>query len=103
MHKVKLSNGREFQVMFTHNIETVYVMDDNGFDVIPGSTQCTIQDVHAEGEPFEEFVGMAICHQNDNFDRKVGRKLSFGRAIAGFTIPERTELWKWFLITFKYK
>lgn len=40
--------------------------------------------------------GHTIVHNKDNYDKKKGRKLAFGRAIVNAGIPkeERRELWE---------
>ena len=42
------------------------------------------------------FTGSSICHQNDNFDKDKGRRISLQRAMAkaGLSKEERKELWE---------
>lgn len=43
------------------------------------------------------YMGAAFCSPHDNFDRRIGRKLAFTRAIADFPREQRRELWREFL------
>ena len=98
MHKIKLTNGKEFGVTFVHTPDAYIDQVNDELVYIPANTECMIM----ENESLFSH-GSAWCHENDMFDRKIGRKISFGRAISNFSVEERTEFWKWFLSTFKYK
>jgi hypothetical protein len=39
--------------------------------------------------------GVAVCHPNDNFEKRIGRKVAFGKAVSdtGFNKEGRTALW----------
>lgn len=44
-------------------------------------------------DPKPEF-GEAWCSPSDHFNKRVGRKISFGRAISDFDRETREEFWK---------
>ncbi len=90
-------DGTEKKVMFRHNREER--PDKEGImRSHPVSTECRIFD--ANNDDVVLGSGIAQCHVVDHFDKTVGRKLSFKRALAdaGFEVADRTlgwaEFWK---------
>jgi hypothetical protein len=47
---------------------------------VPGSTQCII--THTLSEVAKTYSGLACKHKGDNYNSKIGRLLSFKRAVA---------------------
>ena len=62
------------------------------------STHCTVE---VEGDPIVYFAS-ADCSPKDRFDKKIGRKVAFKRAVAEFPKPIRSELWAAYLKRCKY-
>lgn len=48
--------------------------------------------------------GIAMCHRNDNFDRRVGRKIALARALksAGLGKEDRRAVWREYRLTHRY-
>lgn len=46
-------------------------------------------------------IGQTICSPRDNFSKKIGRKISFQRAIQNFSRETRTILWNEFFKNIK--
>lgn len=64
---------------------------------IEGSTECYLTDLN---NPEVTFTGKSICHQNDNYNKRLGRYLSFRRAINQINDEnERQALWNEILPT----
>ena len=88
-------NLGEYRVYFKHFpqknglLRVPYARDVNSPLEYFGKSQCfvTKNDV-------EISVGEAYCSVNDNFERSVGRKVSFARAVAGLEKEVRTSLWQ---------
>lgn len=69
-------------------------------------TTCNIwvhDGIDNENKPIrKEIVSVTIRkHHTDLFDKRLARKISFKRAIAGFSKEERTALWKTFVENIK--
>jgi hypothetical protein len=47
-----------------------------------------------------QLVGVAKCHERDQFCRAVGRKMAFERAVTLLDNETRAALWKAFLLRF---
>jgi hypothetical protein len=90
----RTENGEEKKVMFRHNREER--PDKNGiYRGHPVNTECSIfVDDTVVGH------GIAMCNPVDHFDKRIGRKKSFERALrnADFNVKDRTlgwaEFWK---------
>lgn len=64
---------------------------------VEGSTECYLTDLN---NPEVTITGKSICHQNDNYDKRLGRYLSFRRAINQINDEnERQALWNEILPT----
>lgn len=73
------------------------VIQKPNLNKVEGSTECYLTDLN---QPENTFTGKSICHQNDNYNKRLGRYLSFQRAVSQIKDEnERTELWKEILTT----
>jgi hypothetical protein len=76
-------NEKEYRISFAH-------------DSKERKSFCNIDEIKGEGES-REFntvsIGTAICGPKDNFNRIVGRKVAFTRAVSIFTKEEREAFW----------
>lgn len=61
-----------------------------------GLTECMVL-VMGEDGPEKASMGVAVCSRGDNFDRKVGRKISLTRALKKFDKSFRTMTWEQYL------
>jgi len=66
-------------------------------------TTCNIAKITGDTEnPYKEIVSIKIRkHHLDRFDKKIARKVSFTRAIAGFNKELRRQFWEMYLKTIK--
>ncbi len=88
----KTADGTEKKVMFRHNRENR--PDKEGVQrAHPFQTECSIFDVNDANTVLG--TGLAQCHTIDHFNKTVGRKLSFQRALenAGFNKVNRAFGW----------
>ncbi len=60
---------------------------------LPGVKAVTVCEVRRTDYPKEGDLGVACCAEQDQFVKAVGRKLSFTRAIAGYSRGQRGLLW----------
>lgn len=58
----------------------------------------TICEVYVNNAKFA--MGVAFTHPKDRYNRKIGRKIAFGRAISVFGKDKRTKLWEAYLKTY---
>jgi hypothetical protein len=64
---------------------------------VKGSTECYLTDLN---DPNIAYTGKTVVHQNDNYDKRMGRYLSFSKAVSQISDPsERKELWSEILAT----
>lgn len=64
---------------------------------VKGSTECYLTDIN---NPKITYTGKTVVHQNDNYDKRMGRYLSFSKAVNNIADPkERKELWTEILAT----
>lgn len=90
-------NVGDYRVYFKHFpqetglVGVPYARDVNSPLEYLGKSQCfvTKNDV-------EISLGEAYCSVNDNFERSVGRKIAFSRAVSGLERELRTSLWQEF-------
>lgn len=67
------------------------------FQTVKGSTECYLTDLN---DPNIAYTGKTVVHQNDNYDKRMGRYLSFSKAVSQISDEsERKELWKEILAT----
>lgn len=85
---------KEYLVKWKHLYE---VEVDIGKQITYRVPKGTICKIYLEEEKLAE--GLAIVHPNDNFNKKVGRKVSFTKALNSmrFTKSQRTNIWKQYL------
>lgn len=68
---------------------------------IKGSTTCQILEL-TEGKESTLAIGLAVCHAEDNFCKKEGRKIAFKKAVVQVPSREgRGKLWESFRKTCK--
>lgn len=65
------------------------LVPDNLRGKVQGLTQCVVLNLGGYWK-----LGESFCSIHDKFDRKVGRKVAFAKAIEALSKPERTELWE---------
>jgi len=64
---------------------------------VKGSTECYLTNIN---DPSVSYTGKTVVHQNDNYNKRLGRYLSFSKAVNNITDPkERKELWSEILAT----
>lgn len=64
---------------------------------VKGSTECFLTDLN---DPNVAYTGKSVVHQNDNYDKRMGRYLSFSKAVKQISDEsERRELWTEILAT----
>lgn len=62
-----------------------------------GSTECFLVNLE---NPDNVIIGKSVCQPNDNYDKRLGRYLSFQRAVKQITEEnKRRELWNEMLST----
>jgi len=61
------------------------------FERVQGLTMCTVE------HPKLSNVGFAACSKDDNFDRKVGRKVALTEALKVYDKTFRTKIWEEYL------
>jgi hypothetical protein len=62
------------------------------FDRVQGLTMCTVECPERINN-----VGFAACSKDDNFDRKVGRKVALAEALKVYDKAFRTKIWEKYL------
>lgn len=96
-------SGRTYAVHFTHARVVGEFLHPERFDdhtrIIHRSTTCTIHEGKCanKARPCRTpgmVSGTARCSVKDHFCRFTGRKMAFGRAIAGFPKQVRAALWR---------
>lgn len=76
----------EFQISWKHN---------NNGQGQRSSTQCIIK---RSNSPLEVHIGTSTCHPKDNFNKKIGRKVSFAHAVSSFPDKNtRRRFWEAYL------
>ncbi len=85
---------------FIYNVDDVPYMDGEEnlmYRQVPISVQCRLYDNHERIDLLA--IGESHCNPLDNFDKKVGRKLAFQRAVEVFTEDpqERGKIWAAFM------
>jgi hypothetical protein len=71
----------------THRLFAVYFKYFKYFADVQPLTECIIEEILPGDTPVREgfapvlVSGMAVCHENDNFYRALGRKIAFTRAL----------------------
>jgi hypothetical protein len=105
---VTLSNDSRYIVHFKH----YEVAEDNeekmpnGDDLFWGTDTCMVTECNVFVPPCDKVpekvliaTGKSYCNYLDNFNKKVGRKNAFSRAVKELTIgkSDRTEFWDAFL------
>jgi hypothetical protein len=99
--RLKLQNGEVLTAHVSHSNLPDHEVKRHGV-LIRGGTSCGVHlgpCIYVEGQrgcQASMRYGMAFCSSLDNFNRAVGRKLAFTRAIETFSRPERTAFWKAF-------
>lgn len=85
-----------------------WVEGRNGYRY-PATTVVELIETDEDGDCTVAAMGTAYCHANDQFSRKVGRKLAFERAVQAFTFTAnpvvakrmKQELWESYLAQVK--
>ena len=77
--------NREYKISFRHEID-----HENG----GGLTQCFIEAKSPSGEWVRHSSGIATCVKEDNYDRRIGRKLSLARALSAYDRDFRSDVWE---------
>lgn len=81
-------NNEEYVVTWKHNNNTGLVNNDN--KPVKSSTQCIIT-ISGGGV----VTGTCVTHPKDGYNRKIGKKMSFARAVSNFNDRAiRTQLWE---------
>jgi hypothetical protein len=62
------------------------------FNRVQGLTMCTV-----EHPGFVNNVGFAACSKEDNFDRRIGRKVALTEALKVYDRTFRKEIWQKYL------
>lgn len=94
MIKTTLADGEvDIQVTFKHDIEYIINRRRNGSVSWEGPRFVTYCFGELNGRPF---LGKAVCHPNDVYDRKLGRKKAFAEFVKDATkVREyRAMLWQ---------
>lgn len=94
---------KNYKVSWKHNNHNDsrlgnYKFSKNGKDEPKnGSTECFLVNIE---NPDNVIVGKSVCQPNDNYDKRLGRYLSFQRAVKQITEEnKRRELWNEILST----
>jgi hypothetical protein len=93
---------KNYKVSWKHNNHNDKRMTNPKFSKIvdkaaKGSTECYLTDLN---DPNIAYTGKTVVHQNDNYDKRMGRYLSFSKAVSQISDPsERKELWSEILAT----
>jgi len=91
-HNDKRIPNQQYKFGMSHN-----VIQKPNLRKVEGSTECYLTDLN---QPENTFTGKSICHQNDNYNKRLGRYLSFKRAVQQVQdLNERADLWKELLAT----
>lgn len=87
----------KFAIHFAHRCN--YEIDPHIPEVVAGhwSTYCGIHEgactVKGCASCAHPYQGVAHCHEHDQFNKYVGRKISLGRALRAFPRPLRKQIW----------
>lgn len=73
--------GKKYAVSWKYTYDECMYSDDMIYIGQTDVVECRIEECTATGERFESGFGRAYCRKGDTFDKRVGRKISFGRAI----------------------
>jgi hypothetical protein len=91
--------------------EDVEVLDENFFSNLLKKKEATADSANKTkdaadkvstdlNDPNIAYTGKTVVHQNDNYDKRMGRYLSFSKAVSQISDPsERKELWSEILAT----
>lgn len=101
MLRVETQNGI-IEVKFDHRF-----LDENAIESLTGmcvygSRRCSMVTITKDGRELGR--GMCVCNPVDNFNKKVGRKLSLRYALdmAGLNKTIRSKIWKQYRATTKH-
>lgn len=85
---------------FIYNVDDEAYMDGEEnlmYRQVPTGVQCRLYDNRDRIDMLS--IGESLCNPLDRFDKKIGRKLAFQRAVLAFTDDpiERGAIWKAFM------
>jgi cell wall hydrolase len=86
---------QKYAVHFAHRWD--YQIEETGHGRMHWSTHCALHEgickIKGCAEIAHPYYGAAFCHENDQFSKRVGRKLAMSRAIKPLPRSLRQQLW----------